>query len=176
MQEDKVALRRLIPSDKFRLAELANNKKIWDNVRDYFPHPYTEEEAERFIEFTKQEDPVQTSGILWGGDLVGVVGLVKRSDVYRKTAEIGYWIGEPYWNRGIAPKAVSLIVDYGFNELDLLRIDAGVFEFNKASQRVLEKCGFEFEGVFKKSIIKNGQIWDEYRYGIIKKEPSNKGS
>jgi len=85
------------------------------------------------------------------------------------TAEIGYWIGEPYWSKGIATKAVRLITKYGFNKLELVRIYTGVFDYNKASQRVLEKAGFKLECIFEKSIFKNNQIYDEYRYGLINK-------
>jgi ribosomal-protein-alanine N-acetyltransferase len=85
-----------------------------------------------------------------------------------KDAEIGYFIGEPFWNKGIATKAVSLITDWGFNNLDIVRIHTGIFEFNKSSQRVLEKCGYMKEAIFKKSICKNNEIYDEIRYAKIK--------
>lgn len=161
-------LRRLVDSDADCLASLANNRKIWDNVRDYFPHPYTEEHAENFIDFTGRENPALTFGVEYKGSLVGVAGLVNQTDVYRLSAEIGFWIGEPCWGKGIAPKAVDLLVSYGFSVLKLIRIYAGIFEYNKASQRVLEKCGFEKEGVFKNSVIKNGKIYNEIRFGITK--------
>ena len=170
MISGQIALRKLIPSDKVRLADLANNKKIWDNVRDYFPHPYTVEDADKFIEITEKEAPQTTFAITFNDEFVGITGLILRTDVHRKSAEIGYWIGEPYWNKGITSQAIKLLINYGFNNLDLIRIDTGVFESNKASCRVLEKSGFEFEGIFKKSIIKNGIIFNEMRYGIIKKE------
>lgn len=167
-----LVLRRLTFSDKIQLAELANNKKIWNNIRDYFPHPYTLGDAEQFIKLTQGENPQTTFAISFGEEFVGVVGLVLRTDVYRKSAEIGYWVGEPYWNKGIAERAVNLIVEYGFTTLQLERIDTGIFAFNKASARVLEKCGFEFEGIFKNSIFKNNRISDELRYGIIKQKVS----
>jgi RimJ/RimL family protein N-acetyltransferase len=90
------------------------------------------------------------------------------SDVYRKSAEIGYLLNEQFWNRGIMTKAVNLICEYGFVELDIVRIHTGVFEYNLASQRVLEKCGFVKEGVFRKAIFKNGILWDEIRYANLK--------
>jgi RimJ/RimL family protein N-acetyltransferase len=93
---------------------------------------------------------------------------VPQTDIYRLGAEIGYWIGEPYWGQGIATKAVELVTEYGFNRLGLERIYSGVFDFNKASQKVLEKSGFTLEGIFKKSVIKNGRIINEYRYAKIK--------
>jgi len=167
LENKPVFLRELRSDDMIPLTTLANNKKIFDNVRDFFPHPYTEKDAEDFIIFCQQEDPVRTFAILYKQDLVGVIGLVLQTDVYRKTAEIGYWIGEPFWNKGIATIAVNLIVDYAFNALNLIRLHTGVFDYNKASQRVLEKCGFTLEGIFKQSILKNDKVLDEYRYARL---------
>jgi [ribosomal protein S5]-alanine N-acetyltransferase len=167
--DTNVHLRALRLSDSARLAPLIN-KKIVDNLRDLIPFPYTEYDAENFIYSLKDETPTQTFAIDYQENLCGVIGLVKQHNVYRLTAEIGYWIGEAYWNKGIASKAVKLITAYGFNELNLIRIHAGIFEYNKASMRVLEKCGYEKDGVFKKSVIKNGLIWNEHRYSIVKNE------
>ena len=108
------------------------------------------------------------------GEIIGSIGLVLQSDVYKLTAEIGYWIGEPYWGKGITTKAVQLITEYGFNELGLVRIYTGVFDFNKASQKVLEKAGFKLESIFEKSVVKNNKICDEYRYGLINKNSEQK--
>ncbi|MBN2523608.1 MAG: GNAT family N-acetyltransferase [Bacteroidales bacterium] len=162
-----IILRKLEFADKKRLAQLANNKKIWDNVRDYFPYPYTKKDATEFIESCRKEDPEITFAVVFNNELVGVAGLVLQTDIYKNTAEIGYWIGEEYWNKGIATQAVRLLVSYGFENLKLHRIFTGVFEYNKASQKVLEKCGFVHEGTSKKSITKNNAIIDEYRYGIV---------
>ncbi|MFY9597845.1 MAG: GNAT family protein [Dysgonamonadaceae bacterium] len=162
-------LRPFKDSDKKKLAELCNNKNIWDNVRDYLPFPYTEKNAQEFIEHCQGENPQETFAIEYKGEIVGCIGLVKQTDVYKLTAEIGYWIGEPYWGLGIATNAVRLITDYGLNQLELVRIYAGVFDFNKASQKVLEKAGFKLECVFEKSVYKNETICDEYRYCLIKK-------
>ena len=103
-----------------------------------------------------------------GGDLVGSIALVLKTDVYRKSAEIGYWIGEPYWGKGIATKAISLIVEFGFKNLDIVRVYTGVYDYNFAFQKVLEKNGFQKEAVFQKAVFKNGKFCDEVRYGIIK--------
>ena len=162
--EDKIKIRPLKLSDKAELAEHANNKKIWDNLRDYIPYPYTESDAEFFIKLTKEENPKQTFGIEYKGKISGVVGLVIQKDVYHKTAEIGYWIGEPFWGNGIATKAVELITKYGFDKLDLNRIFSGVFEYNIASMKVLEKNGYEKEGIFKNAILKNNKVYDEHRF------------
>ncbi len=166
---EKIKLRGFRDSDAKRLAELCNNKKIWDNLRDNVPFPYTESNAKKFISFCQKEDPQTTFAIEYKGDFVGSIGLVKQTDVYKLSAEIGYWIGEPYWGLGITTHAVNLLVDYGFNQLDLIRIYTGVYDFNKASQRVLEKAGFKLDCIFEKSVCKNGKICDEYRYSMIKK-------
>ena len=165
-----VILRRLAINDAKPLAQLANNRKIWDNLRDYIRYPYKLEDAINFIQFIGKEKPEQTFAICSkSGDVCGVIGLALQKDVYRDTAELGYWIGEPFWGKGIATKAVALITNYSFEQLDLRRIYAGVFDFNRASMRVLEKNGYAKEGVFKNAIIKNHQIYDEHRYAKLKK-------
>lgn len=143
-------------------------------MRDHLPFPYTEKHAMEFIEHCQGENPQQTFAVEYNGEFAGCVGLVRQTDIYKLTAEIGYWLGEPYWGLGIATKAVELITEYGFNQLGLVRIYTGVFDFNKASQRVLEKTGFKLECVFEKSLFKNGVICDEYRYALINKNALQK--
>lgn len=162
--KQKIKIRPLEVSDKTELAKLANNKKIWNNLRDSIPFPYTESDAGFFINLTKKEEPKQTFGIEYEGKLSGIIGLVIQKNVYKKSAEIGYWIGEPFWGNGIATKAVELITKYGFDKLDLNRIYTGVFEYNIASMKVLEKNGYEKEGIFKNAILKNDKICDEHRF------------
>lgn len=169
-----IRLRDFSDLDQVRLAELCNNKKIWDNVRDLLPSPYTEQNALEFIRLCQQEVPTSTFAIEYKGELAGCIGLVKQTDVYRLGAELGYWIGEPYWGLGIATRAVELITSYGFNKLGLIRIYSGVFEFNAASQRVLEKSGFKLEGIFEKSIIKNNKVHNELRYAKLNPSPDHK--
>ena len=140
LNNENVTLREFTPNDKYRLVELANNSKISINLRDGFPNPYNLADAENFLEkFTNQESALVLA-IEYNTEYVGNIGLHKGTDVYRKSAEIGYFLGEPYWNLGIMTKAVNLICDYGFANLDIVRIHAGIFEFNPASMRVLEKC------------------------------------
>lgn len=166
--EKDLRLRPLRDSDAAVLASLANNKKIWDNLRDFFPHPYEETDALFFIDLTKKEKPLLNFGIEFQGELCGVIGLTPQPDIYCKSAEIGYWLGEAYWNKGLATRAIKLITDYGFETLQLVRIYTGIFEYNPGSMRALEKNGYEKDGVFKKSVFKNGQIWDEHRYSITR--------
>ena len=167
LTDNQLKLRAFRDSDSKRLAELCNNKRIWDNLRDYIPFPYTENNANDFIKYCQRENPQFTFAIEYNGEFVGTIGLVRQTDVYKLSAEIGYWIGEPYWGMGIATKAVRLITEYGFSTLGLVRIYTGVFDFNKASQRVLEKAGFNLECIFEKSVFKNDKICDESRYGLI---------
>lgn len=159
-----VTIRKFRRNDKFRMAVMANNEKIAANLRDAFPSPYAPEDAQRFISVCLRQHPYELFAIEFEGEYVGNIGLHRQNDVYRKTAELGYFIGEPYWNRGITTRAVNLICEYGFRELDVIKIFSGVFSFNTASQRVLEKCGFTLEAVLKSAVIKNGEICDEYRY------------
>ncbi len=164
MKPEEIKLRELYLSDKSQLAKLANNKKIGDNLRDSFPYPYSEKDAELFINLTKEEYPKQNFAIQYGADLCGVIGLVIQNDIYSNSAEIGYWIGESFWGKGIATKAIELITNYGFEDLNLIRIYAGVFEFNIASMKALENNGYKTEGVFKKAVFKNNKVLDEHRY------------
>jgi RimJ/RimL family protein N-acetyltransferase len=164
---ENVTLREFCPDDKYRLVELANNPNVAVNLRDGFPNPYTISDAENFLEKYAGSESSQIFAIEYNGVYVGNIGLHKGTDVYRKSAEIGYFLGEPHWNLGIMTKAVNLICDYGFENLDIIRIHAGIFEFNPASMRVLEKCGFKRESVAEKAIIKNDKIYDEIRYAKL---------
>lgn len=170
LKSGNIRLRPLQLSDAARLAELANNKKISRNLRDGFPNPYTLADAENFLAKFTNQDPVTFFGIEYEGEHVGNISLVPGQDIYRKSAEIGYFIGEAYWNKGIVTTAVNLITEYGFKKLGIIRIHTGVFEYNIASMRVLEKCGFIKEAVFRKSVFKQNKIWDEVRYSKINPE------
>ncbi|MEP1096358.1 MAG: GNAT family protein [Cyclobacteriaceae bacterium] len=168
MDNSRVTIRKFTSKDAERMVELANNEKVSINLRDQFPFPYTLRDAKKFLKLVNSSDLIFAFAIESDGLYVGNIGLVRETDVYRKSAEIGYFIGEPYWGKGITTKAVKLVMDLGFETLDLIRIHCGVFEFNKASQRVLEKCGFVKEGIFRKAIVKKDQTWDEVRYAKVK--------
>lgn len=163
-----VELVPLQPSDAALLAKLANNKKIWDNLKDYFPHPYTLLHAQQYIHTKQTDDPTLTFGIQYHSKLVGLISLEPLKDVYRKSAVIGYWIGEPYWGKGIGSKAVALICKYGFTTLNLHRIQTGVFEHNHASMHVLRKNGFVLEGVFRNAAFKNNAFVNEHKFALLK--------
>ena len=168
-KDGQIVLRPPAAGDIIPIATLANNKKVWDNLRDYFPHPYSEGDAESFINFIKNENPPVTFAIDYNGQFCGMISLVPQRDVYRKTAEIGYWLGEPFWGKGIMTTAIRLITEYGFSQsFDFIRLYAGVFEYNRASMRVLEKNGYRKEGISQKNIFKNGKIYDEHRFYLLK--------
>jgi RimJ/RimL family protein N-acetyltransferase len=157
-----VIIRQWTINDLDNLVSYANNINIWNTLRNYFPHPYTKENGEEWLNKTIGQEPVVNFAIDLDGKAVGGIGLILNSDVYIMSAEIGYWIGEPYWGLGIATEALKQIVDYTFYYFDIIRLYAEVFENNKASMRVLEKNGFYLEGVRRKAVIKNGTLMDDY--------------
>ena len=159
-------LRHFKNGDQDSLVENANNIKIFKNVKDTFPYPYTYADADWWIEFCKETDKPATSlAIDIDGKVIGGIGIIIGTDVQRVTAEIGYWLGEKHWGKGIAVEALKQMTDYVFQNFpDLMRLWAAVFEHNKPSMRVLEKAGYEFEGIRRKAAIKNGVVIDEYVY------------
>lgn len=162
-----VLIRNFTENDLPKLVEYVDNKNVSKNLRDAFPSPYTLKDAWEFYEIVKDEEPRTNFAIEIQGEYAGNIGLVIGTDVYRNSAELGFFIGEPHWNKGITSQAVNLITKYAFEKLGIVRIFSIVFEYNVASQRVLEKCGFEKEAIFKKSITKKGIIYDEIRYSKI---------
>jgi RimJ/RimL family protein N-acetyltransferase len=148
------------------LVEQANNINIACYMTDGFPHPYTREAGERFINFATKDDPVHIFAIEVEGKPVGGIGIHPQTDVMRKNAELGYWLGESYWGRGIITEAIREIVKFAFSTYDIDRIYARPFGNNPASARVLEKAGFHFETRFEKTIFKNGEYLDELYYAI----------
>jgi ribosomal-protein-alanine N-acetyltransferase len=154
-------LREWKKTDVKELARIANNKKIWDNVRDRLPYPYTESNAKEWLEFVRKQDLVTTFCVEVDGHVAGSIGLVLKDDVYRKTVEIGYFIGEEFWGKGVATEAVRLLIDYIQKQFDVVRIYAEVFDYNKASMKVLEKNGFHCESIRKKAAYKNNMLVDD---------------
>ena len=157
-------------SDAASLAENANNINIWKNLRDALPHPYTEEDGKAYIEMVlSQPKPTTLFAIDVDGKAVGSIGIFLRTDVERITAELGYFIGEKYWNKGITTKAIKELAAYAFaNFPELRKIYATPFGFNIASQKVLQKAGFEREAILKQAAIKNGKIIDLHYYSLFR--------
>ncbi len=149
------------------LASIANNRKISKNLRDGFSYPYSIEDAKNFITMCMEKEVQTVFAIIYKGKLAGSIGLHPLEDVYRHTAEIGYFIGEAFWGKGIATKSVEMLTKFGFESLHLIRIFAGIFETNKASMHVLEKNGFVLECIKRKAVIKDNIILDEYLYAKL---------
>jgi [ribosomal protein S5]-alanine N-acetyltransferase len=157
-------LRPLAPSDANALARHANNRRIAENLRDRFPHPYHVTDAEAFITQVAGQPVPTTFGIEVHGEIVGTIGLIVGTDIERCSAEVGYWIGEPFWGRGIVPDALHAVTSYGFTTLDLARVFAVAFTTTTRSVRVLEKAGFVREGLMRQSAIKDGIVRDQWLY------------
>ncbi len=148
--------------DTENLVSLFNNINIWNNMRDYVPHPYTTADAEAFITGQGEINPAVNFAIMDGDELVGGIGIQLKSDIYRMNVELAYWIGEPFQGKGIATQAVSQMTAYVFQNFVVNRIVAEVFEYNKPSMRVLEKNGYFLETVSRKGILKNEFLYDNY--------------
>lgn len=150
----------------------ANNIKIARNLRNAFPYPYTLEDAESYIESVLKGDPAKVLqyAIDVNGEAVGSIGVFVKDDVYCKTAEIGYWLGEPFWGNGIMSKAIGMISDIAFDRFDIVRLYAEPFAVNDSSCRALEKAGFQLEGVLKKNVFKLGEILDTRIYAKVKEK------
>jgi len=165
---NKSTLRPWKPGDEPSLVRHANNRRIWRNLRDSFPHPYTLADAKRWIQIANPIMPPVNFAIVVDGAAVGGIGLLVKEDVFRRSVEIGYWLGEEYWQRGIVTEAVRAVTDYAFATFDICRVYAGVFEWNPGSIRVLEKAGYQFEGRLKQSVTKDGETIDELIYATIR--------
>lgn len=154
------------------VAMAANNPRIAANLRDVFPYPYALEDARSYLESCVQNQGKGqlTRAIVVQGKAAGSIGLFVGQDVYRRSAEIGYWLAEEYWGKGIMSQAVSLLCREGFEAFDLARIYAEPFARNAGSRRVLEKAGFSLEGVMRKGVVKNGQLQDYCMYGLLRED------
>lgn len=148
------------------LVQYANNHKIARYMADQFPHPYTLENGKAFIDFATRSLPYNILAIEVNKEAAGGIGIHPQGDIQRKNAELGYWLAEPFWNKGIITKAITEMVAYGFAHWDINRIFARPFGTNTASQRVLEKAGFTLEARLEKTLFKNGTYYDELIYGV----------
>jgi RimJ/RimL family protein N-acetyltransferase len=153
-------------SDAESLAKYANNPNIAQFLTNGFPHPYTLENANAFIEMVSQHHPTQVFAITINDEAVGSIGLHPQTDIMEKNIELGYFLGEPFWGNGIITKAVKQMVRFGFENFDVVRIYARPYGNNIASQKVLEKAGFTLEARIEKNIFKNGAFQDELIYAV----------
>lgn len=165
------AVRDWRKGDAPSLARHANDRRIWLNLRDAFPHPYGAEDARAFLRMVAAMDPRTFFAITVDDEAVGGIGYTPHHDVERVSAEIGYWLGAAFWGRGITTAALTAVTAYAFERhADLRRIYAVPYAWNPASARVLEKAGYRLEGRMRQSAIKDGQVVDQLLYAILRSE------
>jgi RimJ/RimL family protein N-acetyltransferase len=158
-------------SDLASLVVQANNRNIWINLRDRFPHPYTARDGRTFLRNTIESKPETVFAIVVDGSAVGSIGFLLQHDVERVSAEVGYWLGESYWGRGIVSEALVAVTRYALQHHQLTRLFAVPFASNAASCRVLERAGYVLEARLRRSAIKDGAIIDQLQYAFIPPEP-----
>ena len=168
LELDDLKVRSWRKDDLKSLVLHANNPKIAANLRDQFPHPYTRHDAIDFLDYAQSQEPECSFAIEYGGEAVGGVGFLLGRDIARISAEMGYWLSEEFWGRGIATRAVAAMSDWALDNYKLTRVFAMAFAHNSASIRVLEKAGFEREGVMRRSAIKNGVILDQILFAKVR--------
>ena len=163
-------IRRWELSDARDLAAALSNKKIQDNLRDGLPYPYTEQDGKEFISamLAANENDTFAFAITVNGKVIGSIGAFRQTNIHNKTAELGYYIAEEYWGKGIMTEAVKQLCDYVFSNTDIIRIYAEPFAYNIASCRVLEKAGFQYEGTLRSNALKNGNVFDMKMYSKLR--------
>ena len=161
-------IRSFHPDDVEALTRYANNRKVWRNLRDSFPYPYSRSDAEAWICSATQETPERNFAIACATEAIGGIGLRLQDDVLRRSAEVGFWLGEPFWGRGIGTATLRAFTNYAFKQFGLVRLYGYVYEWNLASARVMEKAGYVREGHLRKSVIKDGKIIDQFLYAITR--------
>ncbi len=159
-----LALRRYRESDIERLATLANNENVSRYLVDTFPYPYTKADADWWITTGAHENGMVTKVIEWNGEFVGSVGISPQSGWRKHVAEIGYWLGEAYWNQGIATAAIRQMSTIAFEEFGFDKLFAPVLAPNRASMKVLEKNGYLLEGILRGEVVKNDRVFDIHYY------------
>jgi RimJ/RimL family protein N-acetyltransferase len=167
LQLETCVVRSWSPADVDSLAKYANNRRISVNLRDRFPHPYTREIAQAFIRSVRERLPETAFALAVAGEAVGGIGFVLQEDIERVSAEIGYWLAEPFWGRGIATDAVRAMTAFAIEQHGLTRVYARVADWNDASVRVLEKSGYTLEARLRRSAMKEGRIIDQLQYAYV---------
>lgn len=168
----KCKIRKWELSDAGSLAAALSNKKVQDNLRDGLPYPYTEKDGADYISDMLSSDENETFAfaIIMDDIVVGSIGVFRQGNIHRQTAELGYYIAEEYWGKGIMTEAVRQICEYVFSSSDIIRIYAEPFAYNIASCRVLEKSGFQYEGTLRSNAVKNGKVIDMKMYSLLREE------
>jgi len=168
----KCRIRKWELSDAKDLAAALSNKKVQDNLRDGLPYPYTEQDGKEFISAMLSADENETFAFAITVDnmVLGSIGIFRQGNIHRQTAELGYYIAEEYWGKGIMTEAVKQICEYVFANSDIIRIYAEPFAYNIASCRVLEKVGFQYEGTLRSNAVKNSKVIDMKMYSLLKEK------
>ena len=161
-------IRNWRPEDEDTVVKYANNRRVWINLRDVFPHPYTENNTREWIQSATHQNLETHFAIASAQEAIGGIGFRLQEDVHRRSAEIGYWLGEPFWGKGIATRALGGLTEYAFNHFDLVRLYGAVFEWNPASGRVLEKAGYQYEGRLRKNVTKDSKTRDQLMYAMVR--------
>ncbi|MEM1484343.1 GNAT family protein [Oscillospiraceae bacterium PP1C4] len=163
-------LKKWQPDYTQSIAMYANNENIAANLRNVFPHPYTLADAEWYVNAcaANSEEQQLCRAIVVNGEAVGSIGVFLKTDVYCKSAELGYWLGEPFWRQGIMSSAIRQLCSEAFKKFDIIRIFAEPYSHNIGSRKALEKAGFTLEGVLKNSVYKNGKVSDSCIYALLK--------
>lgn len=163
-------IRKWMLSDAHQLASAINNKKVQDNLRDSLPYPYTEQDGEAYISEILSADDNETFAfaVTVDGKVVGSIGVFRQNNIHRQTGELGYYIAQEYWGKGIMTEAVKQTCKFVFKNSDIIRIYAEPFAYNTASCRVLEKAGFQYEGTLRSNAVKNGKVVDMKMYSLLK--------
>lgn len=170
-EKEEIQLRFPKPEDAEKIAFYANNRKIWLNVTDNFPHPYTLEIAQEWISKRTSVQPIQDAVIVYKGEPVGWIGISMGTNIWTIKGEIGYWIGEPFWGKGIMSQVLSPFVDYCFQNIPQLhKINLYAYTRNVASIRLFQKAGFHFEANLMQNCIKDGVIEDEVGYYLLRSQ------
>ncbi len=170
----KVSIRPWQQADAADIAAIINNKKIQDNLRDGIPFPYTEKDGAEFISgmLNAKQGSTFAFAITVDDKVAGSIGAFRQDNIHSHTAEMGYYIGEDYWGKGVGTMAVRLVCEYVFKKTDIIRIYAEPFAYNDASCRVLEKAGFQYEGTLRGNAVKNGKVIDMKMYALVRKDSS----
>ena len=162
-------LRPFRKGDEPALVRYGNNRSVWINLTDVFPHPYTWEDAPSWTVIANDAPADQLNfAIDIGGEAIGSVGFSRRTDLRRRVAEIGYWLGEPFWGRGIAPAALIIATRFAFAHYDFMRLQAGILSWNPRSMRVAEKAGYDLEAVQRNAGFKDGKVCDLAMYVMLR--------
>lgn len=166
----KCIIRKWKREDAEDLYQNINDLRILNNLTDRIPYPYHLQDAYDYIEamLSADENEIFAFAIEYEGKVAGSISVLRQDDIYRRSGEIGYYLGYKYWGKGIMSEAVKQTCQYVFEHSDIERIFATPFDYNPASQRVLEKCGFEREGILRKNGFKNGEFHDMIMYSLIK--------